>query len=174
MRYLSVRGSSGTCEEVLILAAPQGFEPRYAAPEAAVLPLNEGATSAKQAILQPCWPGQTQSPALNANLFIIRTIFLAVKLGRLTQVWNNPACARSVERATCGPLHLRACVGDKTLDADRRPILRAGLRADEAQECGSWQSSPYQWRGSLCQPALWPLRTNRCESPLQACAAAPA
>jgi hypothetical protein len=26
-----------------ILAAPQGFEPRYAAPEAAVLPLNEGA-----------------------------------------------------------------------------------------------------------------------------------
>jgi len=27
-----------------LLAAPQGFEPRYAAPEAAVLPLNEGAT----------------------------------------------------------------------------------------------------------------------------------
>ena len=26
-----------------ILVAPQGFEPRYAAPEAAVLPLNEGA-----------------------------------------------------------------------------------------------------------------------------------
>jgi hypothetical protein len=25
-----------------ILAGPQGFEPRYAAPEAAVLPLNEG------------------------------------------------------------------------------------------------------------------------------------
>ena len=25
------------------LVAPQGFEPRYAAPEAAVLPLNEGA-----------------------------------------------------------------------------------------------------------------------------------
>lgn len=38
----------------MLLAAPQGFEPRYAAPEAAVLPLNEGATSAKQAILQPC------------------------------------------------------------------------------------------------------------------------
>ena len=28
------------------VAAPQGFEPRYAAPEAAVLPLNEGATRA--------------------------------------------------------------------------------------------------------------------------------
>ena len=27
------------------LAAPQGFEPRYADPESAVLPLNEGATS---------------------------------------------------------------------------------------------------------------------------------
>ena len=26
-----------------ILAAPQGFEPRYADPESAVLPLNEGA-----------------------------------------------------------------------------------------------------------------------------------
>jgi hypothetical protein len=30
------------------MAAPQGVEPRYAAPEAAVLPLNEGAASAKQ------------------------------------------------------------------------------------------------------------------------------
>src|SRR5277367_910326 len=28
---------------LLYLVAPQGFEPRYAAPEAAVLPLNEGA-----------------------------------------------------------------------------------------------------------------------------------
>jgi hypothetical protein len=28
------------------MAAPQGFEPRYAAPEAAVLPLNEGAARA--------------------------------------------------------------------------------------------------------------------------------
>jgi hypothetical protein len=27
------------------LAAPQGFEPRYADPESAVLPLNEGATT---------------------------------------------------------------------------------------------------------------------------------
>jgi hypothetical protein len=26
-----------------LLAAPQGFEPRYADPESAVLPLNEGA-----------------------------------------------------------------------------------------------------------------------------------
>jgi hypothetical protein len=29
----------------LLLAAPQGFEPRYADPESAVLPLNEGAGS---------------------------------------------------------------------------------------------------------------------------------
>ena len=27
----------------MVLAAPQGFEPRYADPESAVLPLNEGA-----------------------------------------------------------------------------------------------------------------------------------
>jgi hypothetical protein len=32
---------------VWFLAAPQGFEPRYADPESAVLPLNEGATSAE-------------------------------------------------------------------------------------------------------------------------------
>ena len=29
--------------EKIFLAAPQGFEPRYADPESAVLPLNEGA-----------------------------------------------------------------------------------------------------------------------------------
>src|SRR5271165_6598069 len=34
-------GDSGKC-----LAAPQGFEPRYADPESAVLPLNEGAAIA--------------------------------------------------------------------------------------------------------------------------------
>ena len=44
--YFIVQVSSGRFEEVWVLAAPQGFEPRYAAPEAAVLPLNEGATSA--------------------------------------------------------------------------------------------------------------------------------
>ena len=38
------RLSAGKVQE---LAAPQGFEPRYADPESAVLPLNEGATSAK-------------------------------------------------------------------------------------------------------------------------------
>jgi hypothetical protein len=33
----------GVGELLLIVAAPQGFEPRYADPESAVLPLNEGA-----------------------------------------------------------------------------------------------------------------------------------
>ncbi len=37
----SEEGLADFCEE--ILAAPQGFEPRYADPESAVLPLNEGA-----------------------------------------------------------------------------------------------------------------------------------
>ena len=31
--------------KVVDLAAPQGFEPRYADPESAVLPLNEGAAN---------------------------------------------------------------------------------------------------------------------------------
>ena len=31
---------------LILLAAPQGFEPRYADPESAVLPLNEGAATA--------------------------------------------------------------------------------------------------------------------------------
>ena len=34
-------GGEGSCARDL--AAPQGFEPRYADPESAVLPLNEGA-----------------------------------------------------------------------------------------------------------------------------------
>ncbi len=48
------------------LVAPQGFEPRYAAPEAAVLPLNEGATSANWLVLQPDWLGPGQD-ALTSN-----------------------------------------------------------------------------------------------------------
>ena len=36
--------------ESAALVAPQGFEPRYAAPEAAVLPLNEGAMQAEHAV----------------------------------------------------------------------------------------------------------------------------
>ena len=35
----------GLLESVRFLAAPQGFEPRYADPESAVLPLNEGAAA---------------------------------------------------------------------------------------------------------------------------------
>ena len=42
------------------MVAPQGFEPRYAAPEAAVLPLNEGATKRELARLaaRPAGAGQ--------------------------------------------------------------------------------------------------------------------
>ena len=157
------------------LAAPQGFEPRYAAPEAAVLPLNEGATSAIQAILQPRWPGQAERPALNTNSLIIRTIFLAVKLGRRAQIRNNPACQRSARVTFARPIWTRSSVcRSRDPRHGLRPILRARLRADEDRGCGSSQSIPYQWRGSLYQPALWPLRTNRYESSLQACGAVPA
>jgi hypothetical protein len=37
------------------LAAPQGFEPRYADPESAVLPLNEGAVFATANRLAPAF-----------------------------------------------------------------------------------------------------------------------
>ena len=45
-------GKLGKCKQVL--AAPQGFEPRYADPESAVLPLNEGAaTYSRLALHEP-------------------------------------------------------------------------------------------------------------------------
>src|SRR6266567_6013267 len=37
------------------VSAPQGFEPRYADPESAVLPLNEGASKCENATLNPDW-----------------------------------------------------------------------------------------------------------------------
>ena len=61
------------------MAAPQGFEPRYADPESAVLPLNEGATRTKKAYLAAALAGETESPALKANVFIIRANFWSVK-----------------------------------------------------------------------------------------------
>jgi hypothetical protein len=67
--------------ELYVMVAPQGFEPRYAAPEAAVLPLNEGATSSNWLVLKP---GLTLAAAgagpRKANLFIIRGFHLTVKL----------------------------------------------------------------------------------------------
>ena len=56
------------------LAAPQGFEPRYAAPEAAVLPLNEGATSSILMVLRPCWLALCGCRTRKANSFMIRVI----------------------------------------------------------------------------------------------------
>ena len=103
------------------LAAPQGFEPRYAAPEAAVLPLNEGATSAIQAILQPRWPGQAERPALNSQLFHHTDNFLA------GQTWPPRANPERSGLPTQCAGHIRAShiglgaayVGRGTLDADR-------------------------------------------------------
>lgn len=54
-------------------SAPQGFEPRYAAPEAAVLPLNEGATC-EAGSLAALLSVPPESPAARLNLFIIRAI----------------------------------------------------------------------------------------------------
>lgn len=65
-------------KEVLNLAAPQGFEPRYAAPEAAVLPLNEGAASKTGGLAAVSAKGQRE-PDRSANLFMIRAIPASVK-----------------------------------------------------------------------------------------------
>jgi hypothetical protein len=59
---MTVRKSSeGPLEvgNVWVLAAPQGFEPRYADPESAVLPLNEGAKlhKSRQDRAEPDDPG---------------------------------------------------------------------------------------------------------------------
>src|SRR3984957_21212187 len=72
------------------MAAPQGVEPRYAAPEAAVLPLNEGATRAFEGRELPlAWvPGWRQ--AQQANLFIISGFAQWVKRCRR---WNRSSYA---------------------------------------------------------------------------------
>jgi len=49
----------------VVLAAPQGFEPRYAAPEAAVLPLNEGATQSVSPLVTVPTNNSRVSPQTN-------------------------------------------------------------------------------------------------------------
>ena len=56
-QIMKVRGDSERNEgvrESAELAAPQGFEPRYADPESAVLPLNEGAVIRTRRAFSPC------------------------------------------------------------------------------------------------------------------------
>ena len=50
------------------LAAPQGFEPRYADPESAVLPLNEGA--ARLTTLSVASPGTYQRYATDTSILL--------------------------------------------------------------------------------------------------------
>jgi hypothetical protein len=56
------------------LVAPQGFEPRYAAPEAAVLPLNEGAMQLEHAgrcaSMDDKCSGACGQSCLSANPFV--------------------------------------------------------------------------------------------------------
>ena len=65
--------SAGRAENVreqpgrMLLAAPQGFEPRYADPESAVLPLNEGAVR-KERIAVDEKPETQRRAALLATL----------------------------------------------------------------------------------------------------------
>ena len=64
-----VRGFEGDIEDEQLLcfqlAAPQGFEPRYADPESAVLPLNEGAVEGGSRLQTP--PFHTIGPALDGQ-----------------------------------------------------------------------------------------------------------
>ena len=54
------------------MAAPQGFEPRYADPESAVLPLNEGATKAEKGSCSRVGANPHGGRRTRANSFIIR------------------------------------------------------------------------------------------------------
>ena len=54
--YQGMTGDAMGCVGKWILAAPQGFEPRYADPESAVLPLNEGAASENRLSFWPIRP----------------------------------------------------------------------------------------------------------------------
>ena len=55
VRWQSSEESEEEAKLLIYLAAPQGFEPRYADPESAVLPLNEGAKQRQQnAALMRC------------------------------------------------------------------------------------------------------------------------
>ena len=74
-RFTSIQGvreGSIRIGEVWVLAAPQGFEPRYADPESAVLPLNEGATSAERPPCSHVGLAETERSALEANCSMIR------------------------------------------------------------------------------------------------------
>ena len=64
----------------MLLAAPQGFEPRYADPESAVLPLNEGAASGVQAHLAANWHRDPEQGS-TTNMFILRFIPGVVNVG---------------------------------------------------------------------------------------------
>ena len=83
------------------MVAPQGFEPRYAAPEAAVLPLNEGAIMAKWFALKPGRIAVTGVRHTDqANLSIIRGFAPLVK--RVPKVgvalrWRNISGGDRVE-----------------------------------------------------------------------------
>ncbi len=73
LHYLEEKPHQGPKLSCSFLAAPQGFEPRYADPESAVLPLNEGAKRASGGSACSCvaWPYRC---AHKANLFILRGI----------------------------------------------------------------------------------------------------
>jgi hypothetical protein len=75
------------------MAAPQGFEPRYADPESAVLPLNEGAMS-----------GSLQFGVNHKQLVVRpnRSVYLpdhtGIGVSRSTQLASSPSVARDVSK----------------------------------------------------------------------------
>ena len=67
------------------LAAPQGFEPRYADPESAVLPLNEGATVSIGFI-----------GAVQVNLAPAPILFALLHAVNLRRETNTAPCSRTI------------------------------------------------------------------------------
>ena len=146
------------------LAAPQGFEPRYADPESAVLPLNEGATSARCGSSCSRLAGAPERDAQSQPLHVTG----------ISPSGQFPGCGlpdsrlRVIRRSNSNGSHpvpsLSPQISRSQVSAYRpgRTILRAALRAAAVRECGSLQSSPSPLPAKPFPKAQSPLRPTRC------------
>ena len=79
------------------LAAPQGFEPRYADPESAVLPLNEGAALAQAVVSLSILSSAVYSvnrSRSNSRIWLLREGRISTDQGRISkdsrrEIWER-------------------------------------------------------------------------------------
>ncbi len=129
------------------LAAPQGFEPRYADPESAVLPLNEGATSARCGSSCSRLAGAPERDAQSQPLHV-------------TGISPSGQFQRSGQSEHQNPPN--SIPVQFSISSLPRATPRAALRAAAVRECGSLQSSPSPLPAKPFPKAQSPLRPTRC------------